>query len=427
MTEKRQTGTAALLLYVCESGGQTPEWIKILPFGRVELRDTSKPFEVQPGDLETVIRKFSAGGVDLVVDYEHQTLTGGKAPAAGWIKELQSREDGLYARVEWTDTAKAHILAGEYRYHSPVLLLDPKTRHPLALLHVALTNIPAISNLPPLLAAKYGGEEGPEILVLRDFSMEERKKMAQDGEAMPDGSFPIKSREDVKNAVQAIGRAKDQEAAQKHIIARAKALGCMDLLPAGWPGSKKREEAKAMKQDIMRLLGLTGEQPEAEVLALADTRFKLAQALPEIAQAAGLKPEATVSEIKGTVLALKQGQGELVELKAKVTALETESATAKAEAAVQEALDARKITPGEKEFALKYALQDLEAFKAWVAAKPEVMPDGQGLKTPKPGATGQEGLDAEQLAMCTEAGIKPEAFKASHQQLVEQGLLKEGR
>jgi len=427
MTKERQAGTPALLIYVCESGGQAPEWIKVLPLGKVELRDMNKPFEVQPGDLDTVIQKFSAGGVDLVVDYEHQTLKGGRAPAAGWIKELQSREDGLYARVAWTETAKAYILAGEYRYHSPVLLLDPETRHPLALLHAALTNSPAISHLPPLLAAKYGGEEGPEVLVLRDFSAAERQQGAREGWAMPDGSFPIKTREDVKNAVQAIGRASDPEAAKKHIIARAKALGCMDLLPAGWPGSKKSQEAKAMKQDIMRLLGLTGEKPDEEVLALADTRFKLAGALPEIAQAAGLKPEATISEIKGTVLALKQGQGELVELKTKVTTLEQESAQGKAEAAVQEALDSRKITPGEKEFALKYARQDLEAFKAWVAAKPEVLPDGQGLKTPKTGATGQEGLDSEQLAMCATAGIKPEAFKASHQQLVEQGLLKEGR
>ncbi|RJR32443.1 MAG: hypothetical protein C4567_18660 [Deltaproteobacteria bacterium] len=357
--------TDSLLVYVCESGGQAPEWIKVLPLGRVELRDGKLPFEVQPGDLKAIIAKYRAGGVDLVVDYEHQSLMGGKAPAAGWIKELAAREGGLYARVEWTDTAKEHILAGEYRYYSPVLVLDPKTRHPHTLLHAALTNTPAMSNLPPLLAAKYEGEEGPEILVF-----------------------------------------KGQQAPQ--------------LAP-------QSKEAKTMKQEIMRLLGLTGEQPDAEVLALADTRFKLAGALPEIAQAAGLKPEATVSEIKGTVLALKQGQGELVALTAKVTALETESAQAKAEAAVQEALDARKITPGEKEFALKYALQDLEAFKAWAAAKPEVMPDGKGLKTPKPGGTGQEGLDAEQVAMCANAGIKPEAFKASHQQLVEQGLLKEGR
>jgi hypothetical protein len=254
--------------------------------------------------------------------------------------------------------------------------------------------------------------------VLRDFPAAARKQGAREGWALPDGSFPIKSREDVQNAVQAFGRAKDPEAAKKHIIARAKALGCMDLLPAGWPGSQKSEEAKAMKQHIMRLLGLTGEKPDEEVLALADGRFKMAGGVAKIAQAAGLGPEATVSEIEGTVLALKQGQGELVALTAKVTALETASAQGQAEAAVQEALEARKITPGEKEFALKYALQDLEAFKAWTAAKPEVMPGGDPLKTPTGGGAG--GLDAGALEVCKQVGVTAEAFKAEKQRQAEQ-------
>lgn len=49
--------------------------------------------------------------------------------------------------------------------------------------------------------------------------------------ALPDGSFPIKTKADLKNAIQAFGRAKDKAATAKHIRARAKALDLEDMLP----------------------------------------------------------------------------------------------------------------------------------------------------------------------------------------------------
>jgi hypothetical protein len=58
---------------------------------------------------------------------------GGTAKAAGWIKELQVRDDGIFGRVEWTEAAAAAIKAGEYRYLSPVFFHDqsrPGARHP---------------------------------------------------------------------------------------------------------------------------------------------------------------------------------------------------------------------------------------------------------------------------------------------------------
>jgi hypothetical protein len=51
---------------------------------------------------------------------------------------------------------------------------------------------------------------------------------------MPDGSFPIKTVADLKNAVRAVGRAKDPASAKRHIIKRAKALGAQSELPNTW-------------------------------------------------------------------------------------------------------------------------------------------------------------------------------------------------
>lgn len=73
----------------------------------------------------------------------------------------------------------------------------------------------------------------------REFSDGERKSLAKNGYAMPDGSFPIKSVGDLHNAVHAFGRSPD-EPTKRHIIKRAHALRATHLLPGKW-GVKKRD------------------------------------------------------------------------------------------------------------------------------------------------------------------------------------------
>jgi hypothetical protein len=41
------------------------------------------------------------------------------------------------------------------------------------------------------------------------FPEKERKELAKEGEAMPDGSFPIRNEQDLKDAIRSVGRAKD--------------------------------------------------------------------------------------------------------------------------------------------------------------------------------------------------------------------------
>lgn len=68
----------------------------------------------------------------------------------------------------------------------------------------------------------------------REFSTTSRERMAESGTAMPDGSFPIANRSDLRNAIQSVGRAKDYAKAKAHIIRRARALNAMDMLPEDW-------------------------------------------------------------------------------------------------------------------------------------------------------------------------------------------------
>lgn len=73
----------------------------------------------------------------------------------------------------------------------------------------------------------------------RDYSMDARRRMAASGEAMPDGSFPIANKQDLRDAIQSVGRASNYAAARKHIIGRARALNAEDMLPKEWKDTSK--------------------------------------------------------------------------------------------------------------------------------------------------------------------------------------------
>lgn len=81
------------------------------------------------------------------------------------------------------------------------------------------------------------------------YGADDRKKMAAEGTAMPDGSYPIKDAEDLQNAIHAVGRGNaNHDAIRKHIIARAKALGASDQIPDNWnaDGSLKQQTNQAL-------------------------------------------------------------------------------------------------------------------------------------------------------------------------------------
>jgi hypothetical protein len=69
----------------------------------------------------------------------------------------------------------------------------------------------------------------------KDYDQDARDRAADEGNALPDGSFPINDCADLSNAIQAIGRAKDPDAAKAHIRKRKGELGCEEVdLPDTW-------------------------------------------------------------------------------------------------------------------------------------------------------------------------------------------------
>lgn len=67
-----------------------------------------------------------------------------------------------------------------------------------------------------------------------EFTKEEREKLAKEGLALPDGSFPIRNKQDLRDAIAAIGLGINYQKTKKWIIKRARELDAVDMLPEKW-------------------------------------------------------------------------------------------------------------------------------------------------------------------------------------------------
>lgn len=126
-----------------------PGHIMVLPLGHVSSEKGD--FIVDEESFRMIQGNMQRRAVDIVVDYEHQTLTNSQAPASGWIKRLVLKNDGIYAAVEWTNRAKDYLRNKEYRYLSPVVLVRKSDRKVSQLHSIALTNTPAINGMVPIV------------------------------------------------------------------------------------------------------------------------------------------------------------------------------------------------------------------------------------------------------------------------------------
>ena len=83
------------------------------------------------------------------------------------------------------------------------------------------------------------------------YKQADRDEMAKSGEAMSDGSYPIKDEEDLKNAIRAVGRGgASHDAIRVHIMARAKVLELSNLIPENWNSDGSLKEAKSGPDSI---------------------------------------------------------------------------------------------------------------------------------------------------------------------------------
>ena len=77
-----------------------PEWVCFFPEGESEVDDYCR-FLVNRNAGELVGTKLNRRGIDIVVDYEHQTLKNIQAPATGWCRSWRYTDGvGIEAKVD---------------------------------------------------------------------------------------------------------------------------------------------------------------------------------------------------------------------------------------------------------------------------------------------------------------------------------------
>ena len=163
-----------------------------------------------------------------------------EAPAA----EGRTNEDANLVCTDCSGEGKVHTNNNEWLTcemcggtglrpeNSPIDIIQEDPSHPAA----NLRQDTGITDQPK--------SDEPEV-EKREFTDAERKDMASAGQALPDGSYPIKTVGDLKNAIQSFGRAKDKAKVKEHIIARAKAMGKESMIPEDWTKSTDADVAKA--------------------------------------------------------------------------------------------------------------------------------------------------------------------------------------
>lgn len=337
-------------------GGAPAKRLRIVPFGPFKGRDGRGPWLLKgKAHAEQVIaatREY-LNGVDMLVNYDHQSEyaavpgVGGVARAAGWINPdtLEVGEDGIYASVEWTAAAEAALQAREYRYYSPHFRQRPPSGEVTRIINVGLTNSPNIE-VSALASQSFGQEAG----------------------AFNEGSSMKKIA----------------------MLLSATALTALGL--------RADSEDEAAINAIDKLAG--EKNGDAAILASVRTRFKLADDAGEEAVLNAIAAAATPGDpdpSKFVPIAV------VTDIQKQLGALQEDKVLACVDAAIEDG----KLTPAQKDWAVKLGKQDLGELNSFLATAP-AFKGGKVIE----GQPGQEAskLTEEERVVCSVMGWSEEAF-----------------
>lgn len=135
-------------------------------------RSEKGTFVFDSAAADSVMREYKSHGKPLLLDYNHGSTLFDPTPEQGvaageFTPEIRDGE--LWAtRIRWTPRAAQMLAAREYRLFSPYFEHEPATGRILRLVNVALTNLPALDDIAPLMAAsaahRGGGRPGASVV-----------------------------------------------------------------------------------------------------------------------------------------------------------------------------------------------------------------------------------------------------------------------
>jgi phage I-like protein len=289
-------------------GDGAPTDFRLLAAGINTYSDGDKIlFDADSAD--EVMRRYRARGIDLMADYEHQSLVRppviAPASAKKWTPEVRGGD--LYATaIGWTDKAKSMLAAGEYRYFSIACRVDEKTGRCVELINFALTNLPAADGISALVAASRNFNESENdmktVIVALGLNAE-----ANESEAVSRASRLAELERDVlaltraktlteaSGALQAMRQSHEQVVALSAKVAQLESASrAVEFDALVKQGQDDKQITKAMSEgDWLKLLR-TKEDGVAQLKSFLATAPKLAAKSNEIVEAApSAEPEVT--------------------------------------------------------------------------------------------------------------------------------------
>lgn len=292
-----------------------PKQIRILPTGKVSSEKGE--FFVDEESFRLMKNEMLRRGIDIVIDYEHQTLKDIQAPAGGWIKDIEWTPEAIIAKVEWTERAKEYLKNKEYRYLSPVILCRAKDSKAVVLHSVALTNTPAINGM---------------FTIINSSDIENYNNEIRGGNKM-----------DLKKLIGLLGL--DEDATEEQVMAALEEK------------LKKKEDSKKEPEETPK----QEEMNEQEKLVANSVILALLE-LPESAK---------TDEVAGKIMSLKAGE---TAVQRQVNELAQQLKERDAEDSVMKALKSGKITTAQYNWAKMYALNDKKGFESFLEKAPQVVP-----------------------------------------------------
>lgn len=140
-------------LNACQFDEDGRGWIHAMPIGKY-VHPTYGEIDITPERVQRFAQNVANNvrGQEIDIDYDHKAKT---TEAAGWVKQAEARDTGLWLLVEWTKEAFGKIKARAYKYFSPELV-DEWT-HPASgekfkdvLFGGGLTNRPFLKGILPI-------------------------------------------------------------------------------------------------------------------------------------------------------------------------------------------------------------------------------------------------------------------------------------
>jgi len=130
--------------------GDLPDWVALIPGGRIVGRDGRTFLNDNPGKI---LEAFNTLARDIPIDIEHSTEhkapNGDPAPAIGWVKKLEARNGEIWGNVEWNASGRQIVEEKSYRYLSPVIIYEQRSGTIVGITSVGATNQPNLK-LPAL-------------------------------------------------------------------------------------------------------------------------------------------------------------------------------------------------------------------------------------------------------------------------------------